>query len=123
MGDCSARCTGRGSVPQDAQFPRGSFPRGPVPERISRNSRRRGISMDTDQGSLQLLDDPVALELLESRELARLAYSWLDGTPRVVPIWFHWTGDALTFGTPPRAPKLRALERQPRVAVTIDAGA
>ena len=55
--------------------------------------------------------------------MARLAYSWLDGTPRVVPIWFQWTGTALTFGSPPGAPKVRALERQPRVAVTIDAAA
>jgi hypothetical protein len=73
------------------------------------------------QGDLALLKDPVAQELLSSRELARLAYTWLDGTPRVVPIWFHWTGDTLTFGSPPKAPKLRALEREPRVAVTIDA--
>jgi hypothetical protein len=76
--------------------------------------------MTVSQGDLQLLDDPVAQELLGSRELARLAYSWLDGTARVVPIWFHWTGKALTFGSPPKAPKLRALERAPRVAVTVD---
>lgn len=76
--------------------------------------------MTISQGDLQLLEDPLAQELLSSRELARLAYSWLDGTPRVVPIWFHWTGDAITFGSPPRAPKLRALERAPDVAVTID---
>jgi hypothetical protein len=83
-----------------------------------------GVEMTvSSQGDLQLLQDPVAQELLSSRELARLAYSWLDGTPRVVPIWFHWTGEVLTFGTPPRAPKLRALEREPHVAVTIDAAA
>ncbi len=72
------------------------------------------------QGDLRLLEDPVAQELLDSTELARLAYTWLDGTPRVVPIWFHWTGEALTFGTPSKAPKLRALQREPRVAITID---
>ena len=76
--------------------------------------------MNMRQGDLELLEDPTAQELLSSRELARLAYTWLDGTPRVVPIWFHWTGDVLTFGSPPRAPKLRALERSPDVAVTID---
>ncbi|NUR05988.1 MAG: pyridoxamine 5'-phosphate oxidase [Nocardioidaceae bacterium] len=76
--------------------------------------------MTISQGDLQLLEDPVAQELLGSKELARLAYSWLDGTPRVVPIWFHWTGEALTFGSPPRAPKVRALEHTPSVAVTID---
>jgi nitroimidazol reductase NimA-like FMN-containing flavoprotein (pyridoxamine 5'-phosphate oxidase superfamily) len=72
------------------------------------------------QGDVGLLEDPVAQELLGSRELARLAYTWTDGTPRVVPIWFHWTGQALTFGSPARAPKLRALARDARVAVTID---
>jgi nitroimidazol reductase NimA-like FMN-containing flavoprotein (pyridoxamine 5'-phosphate oxidase superfamily) len=72
------------------------------------------------QGDVSLLEDPIAQELLHSRELARLAYSWTDGTPRVVPIWFHWTGQELTFGTPAKAPKLKALERDGRVAVTID---
>jgi hypothetical protein len=37
-----------------------------------------------------------------------------------VPIWFHWTGEELTFGTPAKAPKLKALQRDGRVAVTID---
>lgn len=76
--------------------------------------------MTEQQGDVKLLDDPVAQELLGSRELARLAYTWPDGTPRVVPIWFHWTGRAITFGTPPGAPKLRALARNPQVAVTVD---
>jgi hypothetical protein len=43
-----------------------------------------------------------------------------DGTPRVVPIWFHWNGKELVLGTPPKAPKLKALAKNPRVAVTID---
>ena len=76
--------------------------------------------MTGQQGDVTLLEDPVARELLDSRQLARLAYNWTDGTPRVVPLWFHWTGSAVTFGTPVRAPKLRALERDARVAVTID---
>jgi hypothetical protein len=66
------------------------------------------------------LDHPVAQELLTSRLPAQLAYSWADGTPRVVPIWFHWTGKAVVFGTPPRAPKLRALSPDSPVAVSID---
>jgi hypothetical protein len=41
------------------------------------------------QGSLELLDDPVAEKLLRSAIPARLAYTWMDGTPRVVPVWFH----------------------------------
>src|SRR4051794_319630 len=76
--------------------------------------------MSMSQGDLKLLEDPVAQELLGSREVARLAYTWSDGTPRVVPIWFHWTGRTLTFGSPVKAPKLRVLQQNPQVAVTID---
>jgi hypothetical protein len=75
----------------------------------------------TQQGDVALLDDPVAQELLVSAIPARLAYAWTDGSPRVVPINFHWTGDEFVMGTPPRAPKLKALAANPRVAITIDA--
>jgi len=66
------------------------------------------------------MDDPVAQELLASTIPARLAYNWLDGTPRVVPIWFHWNGKQFVLGSPPRAPKLRAILQNPKVALTID---
>ena len=72
------------------------------------------------QGSLELLNDPVASALVNSVNPARLAYTWMDGSPRVVPIWFHWTGDQFVLGTPPKAPKLKALAADPRVALTID---
>ena len=72
------------------------------------------------QGSLQLLNDPVGSALLNSVNPARLAYTWMDGSPRVVPIWFHWTGDQFILGTPPKAPKLKALAADPRVALTSD---
>lgn len=45
--------------------------------------------MPVTQGDLSLLQHPVAIELLQSNIPARLAYIWTDGTPRVVPIWFH----------------------------------
>ena len=73
------------------------------------------------QGSLELLHDPVAEELLTAPIPARLAYTWTDGTPRVVPIWFHWTGEEVVMGTPVKAPKIRALRARPRVAISIDA--
>src|SRR4026209_2781940 len=76
--------------------------------------------MATKQGSSALLDDPVAQELLRSTAPARLAYVWTDGTPRVVPIWFHWNGREIVMGTPPKAPKLKALARNPKVSLTID---
>jgi hypothetical protein len=69
---------------------------------------------------LSLLDDPVAKQLLRSTAPARLAYNWFDGTPRVVPIWFHWDGEALVVTSPAKAPKLKVLASRPDVAVTID---
>ena len=76
--------------------------------------------MQVKQGDLELLQDPVAQELLRSTIPARLAYTAIDGTPRVVPIWFHWNGREFVMGTPPKAPKLKALAKNPKVALTID---
>ena len=61
--------------------------------------------MPTPQGGLELLDDPVAQRLLVSPLPARLAYTWTDGSPRVIPIWFHCTGAEFVLGTPATAPK------------------
>lgn len=76
--------------------------------------------MSTQQGSIALLNDPVAQELLRSTSPARLAYVWRDGSPRVVPIWFHWNGTEIVFGTPAKAPKVRALSSGGKVAISID---
>ncbi len=76
--------------------------------------------MSERQGDIALLRDPVAKGLLSSTIPARLAYNWVDGSPRVVPIWFHWTGTEFVMASPPRAPKLKALRKDPRVALTID---
>ena len=76
--------------------------------------------MPVQQGSMELLEHPAAQELLRSRIPARLAYVWSDGTPRVVPVWFHWSGQEFVVGTPSKAPKLKALAQNPRVALTID---
>jgi hypothetical protein len=75
---------------------------------------------DVHQGNLTLLEHRVAQELLRSTAPARLAYTWRDGSPRVVPIWFHWTGTKVVMASPPRAPKLKVLRAHPRVALTID---
>ena len=79
------------------------------------------------QGSLDLLQSPTAQRLLASNLPARFAYVATDGTPRVVPTWFHWTGDELVMPTFISAPhvrhpaaRLRALRANPAVAITID---
>lgn len=76
--------------------------------------------MVTHQGSLDLLNDPVARQLLQSSIPARLAYTWTDGTPRVVPIGFHWNGSEFALGTFPDSPKMQALKDGARVALSID---
>jgi PPOX class probable F420-dependent enzyme len=73
-----------------------------------------------EQGDLSLLRHPTSQELLQSTIPARVAYVWTDGTPRVVPIWFHWNGHEIVMATPPKAPKLKALAKNPKVSLTID---
>jgi Pyridoxamine 5'-phosphate oxidase len=73
-----------------------------------------------EQGKLALLQHPTSQELLHSKIPARMAYVWTDGTPRVIPIWFHWNGREIVMATPPKAPKLKALVRNPKVSLTID---
>lgn len=72
------------------------------------------------QGDLGLLQHAASKKLLESKIPARLAYVWTDGTPRVIPMWFHWDGEHLIFASPPKAPKLKALAKNPKVSITID---
>ncbi len=76
--------------------------------------------MPTKQGDVALLNDPVAQQMLQSKLPARFAYTWRDGTPRVVPIGFHWNGKEIVLGTPPDAPKMKVLQDGAKVALTID---
>lgn len=82
------------------------------------------------QGSLELLDTPVARKLLASAVPARVAYTAKDGTPRIVPTWFRWTNGELVMPTYIQAPhipapgarRLGALRARPDVAISIDTG-
>jgi Pyridoxamine 5'-phosphate oxidase len=69
---------------------------------------------------IQILNDPLAQELLHSAIPARLAYTGRDGFPRVIPIGFYWNGTQFFVCTAPNAPKVRALAANPKVALTID---
>ena len=66
------------------------------------------------------LDDPVAQRLLHASVPARLAYVALDGTPRVVPVGHVWDGTSIVVGTIPGSAKVRALQANPAVALTVD---
>ena len=82
--------------------------------------RRQATVEEIPQGDVSLLNHPVAQELLNSAIPARLGYVALDGTPRVTPIWFSWTGEEFVFGAAGGSPKVKALVASPAVAITID---
>ena len=67
----------------------------------------------------EVLNRPRSRELLK-RDLTRLAYVALDGTPRAIPIAFTWNGAQIVMCTPKNAPKIPALRADPMVALTID---
>ncbi|GAA1942022.1 pyridoxamine 5'-phosphate oxidase family protein [Amycolatopsis minnesotensis] len=67
----------------------------------------------------EVLNRPLSQELL-ARDLTRLAYVAKDGTPRTIPIGFHWNGTEIVMCTATNAPKLPSLRKNPMVALTID---
>ncbi len=90
-----------------------------LPE-VARNVRPGWEDVLAKLAATEVLEDPVAQELLHSPLLTRLAYNGSDGFPRVVPIGYLWKGGQFIICTLPNAPKTRALRRDPRVALTID---
>jgi hypothetical protein len=68
----------------------------------------------------EVLAKPYSQELLTGRIPARFAYIGLDGDPRVVPHGFLWDGERIQIFTVPKSAKVRALQRNPRVSITID---
>ena len=81
------------------------------------------------QGDLALLDTVLAQQLLQAAIPVRMAFVWTDGSPRVVPTWFHWTGTEVVMVTYVAGPnigirhpasRLAALRVNPAVALTID---
>src|SRR2546426_4381444 len=74
----------------------------------------------TRQGDVGLLQDPVAQQLLQAKGPAHLAYTWRDGTPRVIPMGFHWNGQEIVMATTADAPKTKVLTNGSKVAVSID---
>jgi len=68
------------------------------------------------------LSEPGAQHLLSSTSAAHLAYVGEDGTPRVIPVGFYWTGEQFVISTAASSPKVTALSSRPEVALAIDSG-
>ncbi|MDF2748704.1 MAG: pyridoxamine 5-phosphate oxidase [Propionibacteriaceae bacterium] len=74
--------------------------------------------MRTDEVG-EVLSKTLSQELLK-RDVARLAFVATDGTPRVIPIGIFWNGSEVVMCTTKNARKLKALRRNPAVALTLD---
>lgn len=69
---------------------------------------------------INVLTDPVTVELVERSPLMRIAYTGVDGAPRVVPLGYLLRDEKFVFCTVTGSAKVAALRRDPRVAITID---
>jgi PPOX class probable F420-dependent enzyme len=61
-----------------------------------------------------------ARELLEAPNFANVGTINRDGSPRVVPVWMDVDGDTVRLNTSRGRGWLRNLERDPRIAVTVE---
>jgi PPOX class probable F420-dependent enzyme len=58
---------------------------------------------------------------LRDEKLAWLTTVNAAGTPQPVPVWFLWDGtDSVLIYSRPETPKLRAIDRNPRVSLHLD---
>lgn len=64
---------------------------------------------------------PELKALIESGPMAHLSTINADGSPQVTVIWIGLDGDEVVTGHMSRQLKLRNIERDPRVALSLDA--
>jgi hypothetical protein len=68
----------------------------------------------------QVMELPIARQLLRDETILHLSYTARDGAPRVIPIGYLWDGEHFLMWTVPGSVKVGALRADPRVAITID---
>src|SRR6476646_9350561 len=62
-----------------------------------------------------------AAQRLREEKLGWLTTVSPNGTPQPVPVWFLWDGDeSVLVYSRPDTPKLRKIERNPRVSLNLD---
>jgi nitroimidazol reductase NimA-like FMN-containing flavoprotein (pyridoxamine 5'-phosphate oxidase superfamily) len=77
--------------------------------------------MDRDEIEAELSANG-AQELLASTSGAHMSYIGTDGTPRVIPVGYFWTGEEFVVSSATTSPKVTALLVRPDVALAIDSG-
>jgi PPOX class probable F420-dependent enzyme len=65
---------------------------------------------------------PDARALIESDRLAHMVTLNPDGAPQVSCVWVGLDGDEIVSGHLPRNQKVKNVERDPRVAISIEGG-
>lgn len=68
----------------------------------------------------QVMELPIARQLLREEMILHLSYTARDGGPRVIPIGYLWDGERFLMYTIPGSAKVGALQADDRVAITID---
>jgi PPOX class probable F420-dependent enzyme len=63
---------------------------------------------------------PDAVKLIESDRLAHMVTLNPDGSPQVSCVWVGLDGDEIVSGHLPRNQKVKNVERDPRVAISIE---
>jgi hypothetical protein len=79
------------------------------------------VEVDMDPVRInEILTDPVTLELAERQPIMQIAYASADGSPRAVPVGYLLREGEFVFFTIPSSDKVAALQRDARIALTID---
>ena len=68
----------------------------------------------------QVMELPIARQLLRDEPVLHMSYTARDGGPRVIPIGYVWDGARFLMWTVPGSAKVGALQADERVAITID---
>jgi hypothetical protein len=83
-----------------------------MPEQAKQQRRGRAIAMSTEEVDAFLRDE----------RMCRVATVGDGGHPHISPLWFVWDGSALWLNSVVKSQRWANLERNPAVAVVIDAG-
>lgn len=66
------------------------------------------------------MEKPELEAFLSETRIAKLATLNADGSPNVVPVWFEWTGEVARVFTSRTSPKVKRIQRDPRVALSVE---